>query len=238
MSVSSTGAKGQPEFASTGNTPTFAADLSAVSTYAALVGNTVVGTTAERTAFAEWEGLFWYDTDLSAALVYDGTDWVELDQAPETGSFSAVSSVDLQTVFEANRHYRVILRVTAASGASTVTARLMSGASANSASAYTRQAGIFIDASPTASRSINGTSWLVAAGTGRPLRRITIDLDQVADAQPTSATMLGTERDAGLTDFGHLSYGLYHSASTAFDGIQFTASTGTITGTWEVVRLG
>lgn len=76
MSVTGNGSKNEPEFASTGNTPTFAADLEAVSDYAAEYGSHKIGTTAERNAFTPWEGLLWDDTDLNVTLRHDGSGWV------------------------------------------------------------------------------------------------------------------------------------------------------------------
>lgn len=78
MSVTSTGAKNQPQYASSGNPPTFAADLTAAADYAALVGNRKVLTTAQRTALTGkdlWEGLEVYDIDLDIPYTYK-SGWV------------------------------------------------------------------------------------------------------------------------------------------------------------------
>lgn len=85
MSQTSTGTHNEPLFASSGNTPTFAADLSLVSDYAAEYGNTKVGTTTQRNAFTPWEGLVWYDTTLDFVMVYNGSTWVTIKAMGQTG---------------------------------------------------------------------------------------------------------------------------------------------------------
>jgi len=75
MSVSSTGSKGEPQFESTGNAPTFAADLTATSDYAALVGNRIAGTSAERLAFDDWPGLAWHETDTDLEYEMTASGW-------------------------------------------------------------------------------------------------------------------------------------------------------------------
>lgn len=67
---------GFPKFPET-DAPALGADLEEVADYARKRGTRFIGTTAERTAFAyPYEGLRWYDTDLEAEYVYDGSAWV------------------------------------------------------------------------------------------------------------------------------------------------------------------
>lgn len=119
--------KGDPTFASSGNSPTFAADLTAVSAYAAKVGNRVVGTTTFRTsetaAGRVWDGMRFFDTTLWQELEYrSGTfRWVNVPKtrvvaATASGSLGAGSTINLaptQTIpaspFGAGVQYELIV---------------------------------------------------------------------------------------------------------------------------------
>lgn len=119
--------KGDPTFTSSGNSPTFAADLTAVSAYAAKVGNRQVGTTTQRnaevTAGRVWDGLVYFDTTLWQSLEYKAGTWrwagVEKERvvaATASGSLGAGSTVNLaptQTIpaspFGAGVQYQVIV---------------------------------------------------------------------------------------------------------------------------------
>lgn len=69
MAAETYGTKGQPHFSASG-APAIDVDPSSVADYAALVGNVIIGTAAQRTAnvvpngsgVAVWDGLFWEDT--------------------------------------------------------------------------------------------------------------------------------------------------------------------------------
>lgn len=95
MAVSSTGPKKEPVFNSSGNAPTFAADLTDAAEYAAEYGNYKVDTTTVRNAFSgPWEGLAWYDTTLNQLYLYDGSGWTR--QAPTNrfkGTITTAKSV-------------------------------------------------------------------------------------------------------------------------------------------------
>jgi hypothetical protein len=78
MARDSSGSKNQPQYAGTG-APADAADLSEIATYAALVGNRKVGSTAARTGSTGadvWEGLLWGDTDDGLEYRYTSGAWV------------------------------------------------------------------------------------------------------------------------------------------------------------------
>ncbi|MBF4574667.1 hypothetical protein [Frondihabitans sp. VKM Ac-2883] len=78
MARQGTGDKGQPTYDSN-NPPDDAADLTELGQYAADVGNTRAGTTAQRNTFTNsglaWEGLAWHDTTLKATLVFTAGLW-------------------------------------------------------------------------------------------------------------------------------------------------------------------
>lgn len=79
MSVSSRGSHGEPQFVSSGNLPTFPADLTEVSNFARLVGNRKVGTSSERTALtgsALWNGLEFHETDTGLSYHRQAGGWI------------------------------------------------------------------------------------------------------------------------------------------------------------------
>lgn len=77
MAADSTNATtGAPEFDGAG-APDTAVDLTLLGAFAATVGTRLIGTTAARTAYAyAREGLEWYDTDLDAVYLHNGSGWV------------------------------------------------------------------------------------------------------------------------------------------------------------------
>jgi len=85
MAVTGNGTRGNPTFLSTGNAPDFAADLGKVAEYAAIVGNKVVGTSAQRSSFnlgagftGPWESVDWVETDTGRTYRYTAGKWVEM----------------------------------------------------------------------------------------------------------------------------------------------------------------
>lgn len=75
MAVDSFGSQNQPQFDGT-KASNLAADLNAVSNYAAKVGNRKTGTASARAALTGadvWDGLEFYETDSGDCYVYDAT---------------------------------------------------------------------------------------------------------------------------------------------------------------------
>lgn len=69
---------GHPVFLGT-DAPDIKVDPTKVSEYAAEVGTRLIGSTAERDAYAyAREGLGWYDTDLNQEMIHNGTGWVSI----------------------------------------------------------------------------------------------------------------------------------------------------------------
>lgn len=99
MAVDTYGTKGQPQFLD-GMPPAVAVDPSAVANYAALVGNFIVGTTAQRTAnvvpgtsTAVWEGLNWWDTDLKVHFRRIGGAWLDASVKQHAEFFFSRSAI-------------------------------------------------------------------------------------------------------------------------------------------------
>jgi|GEM_PF-7016297 len=82
MAAETYGTKGNPQFSASG-APQVDVDPQQAGEYAAVVGNNIVGTTAQRTANvvpngsgkAVWTGLRWFDSSLNAVFEYIGG-WV------------------------------------------------------------------------------------------------------------------------------------------------------------------
>lgn len=79
--MSTPGPKGQPQFSGADNV-TIAEYLSALGNYSALVGNRLVGTASQRTAFvptysfAPFRGLEFFESDTFNSYTHDGTNWI------------------------------------------------------------------------------------------------------------------------------------------------------------------
>ncbi len=94
------GPQNQPRF-DINDDPDFAADPTAVSDYAAIVGNRKKGTAAQRQALSGsdvWAGLEFYETDTGFTFLYTGTAWINMQFAyfstlagsvPDGGPFQA-----------------------------------------------------------------------------------------------------------------------------------------------------
>lgn len=75
---------GYPIYTDTGM-PELGADTTEVAAYAAARGTRLIGTTAQRTAYAyKKKGLRWFDTTNNTEYVHNGTGW-EADSALDTG---------------------------------------------------------------------------------------------------------------------------------------------------------
>lgn len=104
MAADSTNATtGAPEFDGAG-APDTAVDLTLLGAFAATVGTRLIGTTAARTAYAyAREGLRWYDTDLDAEYLHNGSGWVLWFQdwtayTPTTVNFTGTVAASYQVI--------------------------------------------------------------------------------------------------------------------------------------------
>lgn len=80
MAADSYGTKNEPQFAASG-APDNAGDLTAVAAYAALVGNTKIGTSTARQALTGkqlWVGLGFYETDTDSLWLNRSTGWAKV----------------------------------------------------------------------------------------------------------------------------------------------------------------
>lgn len=109
------GQEGAPAFPS-GDAPASGPDLEELARWSVKRGNALKGTTAERTAWAyPVTGQMWYDTTLSALMVYTGSGWGELVGAP------GASNVTLETGWQ---NQDQTLKVTRRAGIGFLTGRV------------------------------------------------------------------------------------------------------------------
>lgn len=96
---------GAPQFAGAG-APDTAVDLTLVAAFAAMVGTRLIGTTAERLAYAfAREGLAWWDTDEDALYVHSGTGWLLqfkdwTSYTPTLGNMTGTAAAAYQVIGE------------------------------------------------------------------------------------------------------------------------------------------
>ena len=179
------------------------------------------------------EGMTSYNKDTAQLELYDGTDWVNISPASDTGlihikteSFSAVTAVSVNDVFSADyQNYRVIFSGGVASGNPNLEFRYRVAGSDNSTSAYDNRSG-----------QVSSTFAFFNSAVGAQFRlsAVAADTIQVLDIRnpfavaPTNSTILANY--SGFSSFG----GGTFTSSTSFTGFTYFVATSTITG---VIRV-
>ena len=187
------------------------------------------------------EGQFAYIEATNTTQYYDGAAWQSVGTTPGlvylTGaSFSAASSVSLptSTFTSTYTNYKVVFRVTAASGTFQLTTRFRSAGADNTTSNYsTASLGVFSNGTANNSLAYNATSIALDAATNTP--GLTINAD-VNNPQATDTTQI----IGALIAFNPLpaisgqAINAQFGATTSFDSMSFIAATSTITGYYKV----
>jgi hypothetical protein len=156
-----------------------------------------------------------------------------------TTSFSAVSSQPINTVFSSTYDcYKIILTLTASSGAPAITLRVRNGTTDLSAGDY-YWGGYRADVNPAALAQIQGagaTSFGLGDITSAQAARYFMVID-IANPFPATATKVTYQGHyVNGTSFYGIGVGGAVANSSAYDGYNILASTGTITG--KVVTYG
>lgn len=150
----------------------------------------------------------------------------------KTESFSAVSSVSIDSVFSATySNYYVTVNMTTASSP-TLTMVMRTGAVDNTNSNYTFQRLEASNTGVTATRTQNGSSWGIDTQTDTPKSFIMEILNPFSSSYNTF--MRNFANPGGYLQLG----GARFSANTSFDGFKIIASTGSMTGVAQVYGLG
>ena len=198
------------------------------------------GGTGEKTLA---EGQFAYIEATNTTQYYDGAAWQTVGITPglvcvkaET-AFSAVSSTTADGVFtSAYTNYKVIVRFTT----SAADLGMQFGvASSYTASNYNFQQLRGQDSTASASRSASQTSAIIAdSSSGSFFCLCTIDISGVQLAEPTNFVALNAKSAGAYTSPSVVNFSGNQSASTAFDGIKFLVSSGTMSGSYTIYGYG
>ena len=144
-----------------------------------------------------------------------------------TTTFTGVSSFSLNGCFTSTYDNYLIMFNSTSSAEGTLTARLRVGGTDASAADYNQQRNSGNGSTLTGGRLTGQTSWL-GSGASSGLGVMKMDLFRPALAA-TTLTLASQSREPSST-IGTDDWALGHTLATAYDGISFIVSTGTITG--------
>jgi hypothetical protein len=196
------------------------------------------GGTGEKTLA---EGQFAYLEDTNTTQYYDGATWQSVGTTPGlvfiTGAtFSAAASVSLptSTFTSTYTNYKIVFRVSAASGTFTLTSRLRASGTDNTTSNYsTASPGLFSNAAATTISGYNATSFANDTATNATGLIINVDVlnPQATDLTQITGNLIGFNPLPAIAGY---SYNAQFGATTSFDSMSFIAATSTITGYYKV----
>lgn len=183
---------------------------------------------------------------------YSGTTWLQVGPAglvpivptavsgtgvsvSTTGrvTFTGSTTVNVRGCFSSEfDNYRLIFDNPTTSVSNSVTVQLANGGTAVSSANYDQQKSVAVGGSIVGAATMAGTSWNLVNG-DRADKLIIMDIVNPGIAKRTIGNSITVDTDAAA-NYGYVSIGLRHRLSTAYDGIIFTISTGTATGTLRV----
>ncbi len=143
-------------------------------------------------------------------------------------TFSGASSVSLNGVFTSTYDNYLILCDFTASGNISISARMRLAGVDASTSSYTRQGLIGDTTTASATQTLNATSSTLAFG-GNARNNFKFELFAPAIAQRTTGIVYNAEQAPALRINT-----FYHDVATAYDGVTFITSAGTMTGTMSI----
>jgi hypothetical protein len=178
---------------------------------------------------------------------YNGTTWVTWGTAPSTGglvrisgetTFSASSSVTLDSVFTSTyRNYKILLNYTT-SGSNSLVFRVRAAGSSISTNTYNFQY-VAGDGSTAAAGRTSSTSSITVGnatgGTYNASTEITVYNPQVAT--PTTVVAVTNTAYTAYTTVYSAVWSGNNSNATAYDGFELLSSASTITGNYTVYGL-
>ena len=193
------------------------------------------GTQAEMEDFSSsaHPGDAWFNTTDNDEYVFQGGAW-----EPASGGLFAAGTINAQSVIDIDGltgadRYEIALILPTASVNNDISAQLRSGGSTNTSANYDRQRLVSSELSTVSGFGLAQTNWVSFAGGNRQQKMITLTLMNLNAAEPTFAVM-----ESGVwnptTDPQRIHDQLRHRGSTAFDGVRFAVSAGTVTGRYEV----
>lgn len=173
-----------------------------------------------------------YQVDTSVYYRYLGGSWVRNAGILASGTITAQSSfnIDGLTGFS---EYEIVLDLPTASTDNTINAVLRAGGVANTSASYDSQRNTGAGSANAAAEVAGASSWANLDVAPRQDRLIRVRLNSLNDVRRTIG-------DVELASFGvsgqfiKSSSAIRHRSASAFDGIGFTTSGGTVTGTYTV----
>ena len=194
------------------------------------------GGTGEKTLA---EGQYAYLESTNATQFYDGASWQPVGVQPglvvvkaET-AFSAVASFTADNIFTASyTNYLILVEMVSSAAAATISYQLRVGG-VTAATNYNNQSITASSSTISGARLTSQTSATFALEDDR--RLFPVEIGNPAKALPTTFYVKGSTKTTNV-EFQH--YTANHTDLTAYDGIIFTPSTGTITGSYTVYGYG
>ena len=150
-----------------------------------------------------------------------------------TTSFSAVASQSVNSVFTATyTHYKILLRLTAATADAGITLKLRKAGTDTSANYYMGGWQVGYTGTTTDRGTNNGSSFPIGnIDTSNPTNANAYDINFYSPNTATSTNMTGISHGQGTDGVGFFtSFAGVNLATTGFDGFTVIASAGNITG--------
>lgn len=204
--------------------------------YTALAGGTVpVRNTVELAAWTPADGARAYCVADGSEYLRKSGAWVKPGGVVASGTISAQSSFTIDGLTGHDR-YEVTLILPTASAANDLNMRLRSGGVTDTTANYDRQSAVATVTTVAATNTIGQNVWgtlVTGARTDKTVRLVVHGLNR---AERTVVEYVAEAWDATSNPY-FTQGGLRHRAATAFDGLWFEATTGTVTGRYEVRAL-
>lgn len=208
--------------------------ISQVYRYTATAGGTVVvRNTVELAAWTPADGAKAYCLSDASEYVRQGGVWRKSGSGLiASGTITAQSSITIDglTGYSA---YEIVLDLPTSSTTSAIGAVLRAGGVSNSTANYDYQRLSGADAAAAAASSVGQTSWAAISVTDRVDKFITLKLYGLNQVRRTVGELRAQAFNA-TSQLVHNSGSLRHRAATAFDGVGFAVSSGTVSGWYEV----
>lgn len=149
-------------------------------------------------------------------------------------TFTGATTVNVNGVFAAGKRYRVFVQSTNPTAQDTLMRLRLAGTDATAASSYGNQRNYGTGTSLTSGGEPTD-KWYLSAGANGKVMSV-IELWGAADAAPTIGTGMATAANSASAMYA-TTLGLYHNASTAYDGFTLYIGSGTWSGTVRVEEL-
>jgi len=189
------------------------------------------------------EGQLCYIEASDVVQYYTGAAWATVGPSTASGlvfitgaTFTAATSVSLPTSTFSSTYtnYRIVFRVSAASGTFTLTSRLRAAGTDNTTSNYsTASPGLFSNAAATTISGYATTSFGNDTATNATGLTISVDVlnPQATDLTQVVGNLIGFNSLPAIAGYA---YNAQFNATTSFDSMSFIAATSTITGYYKV----